>query len=100
MCCFCAAGKPEKPRKMYSTKLLKRLFVEEMALKLHLVHKLGNNQVYGDEANQDSIVASQDCVVAQEVEDVALEVIQLERDKLDELLKLCQHEDNYLCSIM
>ena len=21
MCCFCAAGKPEKPRKMYSTKL-------------------------------------------------------------------------------
>ena len=23
----------------------KRLFVEEMALKLHLVHKLGNNQV-------------------------------------------------------
>ena len=52
------------------------------------------------EANQDSVVASQDCVVAQEVEDVALEVIQLERDKLDELLKLCQHEDNYLCSIM
>ena len=25
--------------------LLRRLFVEEMALKLHLGHKLGNNQV-------------------------------------------------------
>ena len=54
----------------------------------------------GDKANQDSVVASQDCVVAQEVEDVALEVIQLERDKLDKLLKLCQYKDNYPCSIM
>ena len=45
MCCFCAAGKPEKPRKMYSTKLF--TFSEEAVRRRN-----GSQVAFGAQARQ------------------------------------------------
>ena len=45
MCCFCAAGKPEKPRKMYSTKLF--TFSEEAVRQRN-----GSQVAFGAQARQ------------------------------------------------